>query len=165
MARITRVVDSWFPHCIAQRGNRRQESPWIITSPRFIAPCTAGCYFLGANADSNNAIAESNEDNNTASVPLRVADSLKIYTRSLPRGQVGVPYSAGLAVNGGITPWTWTLDGGALPSGLALTPEGVIFGTPTTPGTFQFTVRVTDGPEGGPCARQTTTQRFTITIK
>jgi len=125
----------------------------------------AGCYYLGAIADSADVVAETDDNNNTASVPLRVAEDLEIYTKRLPRGSVGVFYNFGLAVNGGIILWTWTLDGGALPSGLTLTPEGVIFGMPTTAGRFPFTVRVTDGSPGGPCPRATVTRSFTITIR
>jgi hypothetical protein len=54
---------------------------------------------------------------------------------------VGVPYSQTLEATGDM-PITWSLDNGAsLPSGLTLSPDGVISGTPTTAETATFTVK------------------------
>ena len=62
---------------------------------------------------------------------------------SLPRGEMTVPYSAGLSATGGTLPYTWSLIAGALPVGLTLSVDGMISGTPRTRmGTF--TVKVTD---------------------
>jgi hypothetical protein len=49
-----------------------------------------------------------------------------------------------LAATGGTTPYTWSLSSGTLPAGLTLSAAGVISGTPTTPGTYTITVKVTD---------------------
>ena len=55
--------------------------------------------------------------------------------------------------------YTWSLVSGELPPGLELTESpGRITGTPTTAGTFTFTVRVTDSR--GAFAERT----FSITI-
>jgi hypothetical protein len=68
-------------------------------------------------------------------------------------------YFANLSTLGqAAAPFTWTLVGGALPPGVALFSDGQTFGTPTTTGTFTFTVKVTDS--GG----QTATQAFSLTI-
>jgi hypothetical protein len=68
-------------------------------------------------------------------------------------------YFANLSTLGqAAAPFTWTLGGGALPPGVTLFSNGQIFGTPTTTGTFTFTVKVTDS--GG----QTATQAFSLTI-
>ena len=40
--------------------------------------------------------------------------------------------------------YTWAIVAGSLPPGLSLSPGGTITGTPTSPGTFTFTVSVTD---------------------
>jgi large repetitive protein len=63
----------------------------------------------------------------------------------LPAGAVGQGYSQTLAATGGTTPYTWTLVSGALPSGLTLSPGGVIGGTLGTLPTVTFTARVTGG--------------------
>jgi hypothetical protein len=57
-----------------------------------------------------------------------------------PNGTVGVGYSTTLAASGATGPYTWSLPSGSTPPGLALSPSGVISGTPTTPGSYSFTV-------------------------
>jgi hypothetical protein len=47
-------------------------------------------------------------------------------------------------VTGGTEPITFALTAGALPIGTELNPQGNLFGTPTTSGTFTFSVRATD---------------------
>jgi Peptidase family C25/Putative Ig domain/Ig-like domain from next to BRCA1 gene/Matrixin len=71
---------------------------------------------------------------------------LSITTTSLPNGAVGTPYSQTLLASGGTLPYSWSLvqGSGTLPPGLTLTAAGVISGTPTTAGTYNFTVRTTD---------------------
>ncbi|HTC61679.1 MAG TPA: putative Ig domain-containing protein, partial [Candidatus Saccharimonadales bacterium] len=49
-----------------------------------------------------------------------------------------------LTAANGTAPYTWTVSGGALPTGMALSSAGVLSGTPTAFGTFSFTVTVTD---------------------
>ncbi len=55
-----------------------------------------------------------------------------------------MPYSASLSATHGVAPYAWTVQSGALPPGLTLSPAGVISGTPTTTGAFNVVVRVTD---------------------
>ena len=87
--------------------------------------------------------------------PTRPA--ITITTRTLAQGAVGVPYSQTLSAVGA-TPVTWSVSAGALPPGLNLNANtGAITGTPTTAGTFNFTVRA-QNPGGY------TTQPFSITI-
>ena len=53
----------------------------------------------------------------------------------------GVTFTA----TGGISPYTWGITSGGLPEGLTLnTQTGAVSGTPTTPGIYAFTIRVTD---------------------
>ncbi|GEM_PF-3278744 len=59
-------------------------------------------------------------------------------------GQVGVSYSATLNVTGGTAPYTFSVGSGALPAGWILNSNGTISGIPTTAGSFNATIQVTD---------------------
>jgi hypothetical protein len=63
---------------------------------------------------------------------------------TLPAGTQGTPYSQQLTATGGQAPFTFTVTTGTPPPGLNLTAGGLLSGTPTTPGTFNFTVTATD---------------------
>jgi hypothetical protein len=75
---------------------------------------------------------------------ITVLPPLTIVTSSAPSGTVGAPYSLALAAEGGGAQ-SWSVAGGTLPPGLALSSTGALSGTPTTAGEFTFTVRVQDG--------------------
>jgi len=75
-------------------------------------------------------------------------ETLTVTTTELRDGQVGVAYEASLEASGGTEPYSWAIIDGALPDGLGLDADtGVISGIPTTVGTFDFTVQVTDAAE------------------
>jgi Putative Ig domain len=101
----------------------------------------------------------------TKSFSLTVAAAvtpLQITTSTIPAGQVGAAYSTQLTASGGTTPYTWSLSSGALPAGMNLTAStGAFSGTPTTSGSFTFTVKVTDSTT--PTA-QTATKSVTFTV-
>jgi hypothetical protein len=87
--------------------------------------------------------------------------AITITTASpLTAGTVGTAYSQTLAATPtSAAPYTWTIDSGALPTGLTLSSAGVISGTPTgVGGGFNVTVRAT-----GNCS-STITKAFTLTI-
>jgi len=69
---------------------------------------------------------------------------LTITTEALPDGIVGTQYSATLSASGGTAPYTWSLVSGSLPTDLTLSNAGVISGTPSAAGTYNFTVKVED---------------------
>ena len=58
-------------------------------------------------------------------------------------GAVGTAYSKTLTSSGGTSPYTYAITSGALPPGITLS-AGVLSGTPTNAGTYNFTVSVTD---------------------
>ena len=62
---------------------------------------------------------------------------------TMPNGAVGVAYSQTLTARGGAAPYSIGVTLGALPPGLTLT-AGVLSGTPTTLGTYKFSIRATD---------------------
>ncbi len=63
---------------------------------------------------------------------------------TLPVPTVGVAFSQTLSSTGGTGPYSYAVQAGALPSGLTLSPAGVISGTPTQRGSFNVTIRATD---------------------
>jgi hypothetical protein len=73
--------------------------------------------------------------------------TITVNPPTLPPGTVNAPYNlTGVTITqtGGVAPATFSLSDGALPDGLALSPKGLLSGTPTVVGFFQFTVRATD---------------------
>ncbi|MCW4462037.1 putative Ig domain-containing protein [Sphingomonas sp. BT-65] len=91
-------------------------------------------------------------------VPASAQAQVTIAPAVLPGGSAGSPYSAVLTASGGTAPYSFSLQAGALPVGLAFSSAGVLSGTPVTTGTFNFTVRATDslGVSG--------TQAYSVTI-
>jgi hypothetical protein len=85
---------------------------------------------------------------------------------ALPAGSVsvggGAYPSTTLSASGGTAPYTWAVTtGSTLPPGLSLGASGTISGSPTTAGTYNFSVTVTDAAT--PTA-QKATGSLTITI-
>ncbi|MBI1761527.1 MAG: putative Ig domain-containing protein [Acidobacteria bacterium] len=89
---------------------------------------------------------------------------------SLPGGLIGAAYSQQLTAAydelparparfASTTGFTFSLLSGTLPQGLTLTADGLLAGTLTTTGAFNFTVKATDGSNG--CAG---TQAYSLTI-
>lgn len=78
-------------------------------------------------------------------VPQLVLTSyFSITTTNLPQGLLDTNYEAYLEAAGGVEPYSWALFDGELPNGLSLHSDGVISGTATEIGTFNFTVKATD---------------------
>jgi len=102
----------------------------------------------------------------TQSLMLAIAAPapLAITTSALPNASPNTNYSATLQATGGIAPLSWSLVSGSLPTGLSLAPSGFISGDPTVPGSFPFTVQVTDSStaqQGGP---ETAQAHLTLTV-
>jgi uncharacterized repeat protein (TIGR01451 family) len=62
-------------------------------------------------------------------------------------GFVGTAYSRTIRGVGGDAPYSFSVTSGSLPPGLTLSSGGVLSGTPTAIGTFNFRVRVVDSNE------------------
>lgn len=78
--------------------------------------------------------------------PLAITDSEITVTN-------GFAFSYAMTAQGGVPPYTWSASG--LPTGLAMSADGVISGTPTAPkGSYKVVVTVTD--EVGPVTKNIT---------
>lgn len=64
---------------------------------------------------------------------------------TLSEATLGLAYSQTVTISGGTAPQTWSKTSGTLPDGVTLNPStGVLGGTPTVAGTFNFTIQVAD---------------------
>ena len=91
----------------------------------------------------------------TVQVP---APSITIAAASLPDPVGGEAYSQTVAASGGVGPYSYAVTAGALPGGLSLSTGGVISGTATQVGTFNFAVTATDN------FGQTGTRAYSVTV-
>ncbi|MDX2042059.1 MAG: putative Ig domain-containing protein [Acidobacteriota bacterium] len=80
--------------------------------------------------------------------------SAEIYTQkdplitltptTLANGVVGQMFMQQFSPAGGAAPFTYSLSGGTLPTGVTLQPDGKLTGIPEAAGNFNFTVKATD---------------------
>lgn len=86
-------------------------------------------------------------DNNSTEKQFEITinQGLQIDQRqtTLTAGQMTVPYNLQFTATGGSP--TWAVSSGALPGGLTLSSAGLLSGTPTAAGDFNFKVTATDG--------------------
>ena len=124
-------------------------------SGSFAAPAIFGTPHYGIvagdfNNDGSPDLAASNSSGNNVAVYLNTcvrkrASTIIINPSSLPSATIGVPYNQTIIASGGNAPYTYSVSNGILKPGFTLnTTTGVLSGTPTTPGTFTFTVTATD---------------------
>ena len=110
------------------------------------------------------SVHDSSSPEQTKSVTLSIsiaAPPLSVTTSWLPNGTEGTEYTSTLTASGGTSPYTWSVSSGSLPAGITLSSStGEITGSPTTSGTFTFTVTAKDN--GSPI--QTASAPFKISI-
>ena len=114
------------------------------------ASCNISVEFEPVNNTGNGSVTLTDNNLNatpstTQTIPLisTVAGTITITPATLPAATAGTAYSATLTASGGKSPYTYSISAGALPAGITLT-AGVLAGTPTASGTFNFTVTATD---------------------
>jgi len=94
----------------------------------------------------------------TYSLTIALPAPPNITTTTLPNGTVTKPYEQTIQRTGGTAPFAWSVTG-TIPAGLNFdSATAKISGEPTTAGTFNFTVQVTDA------LSQSDTQGLSITI-
>lgn len=112
---------------------------------------------LGANIDTITPftnIAQSGDNTGGAPPPSQPA----ITSGIPPDGITGQAYSFTATAASGTAPYTWTVSSGAVPTGLTLATSGLLSGTPSASGSFDFALRVTDS------ASQSDTHNYTVTV-
>jgi hypothetical protein len=94
------------------------------------------------------------EDRSEREFSIPIDPGLAIVTGPLVPATLGQPYSVTLATKQvvSLNPATgadvqaiWSLESGSLPPGMTLSTSGVLGGTPTSEGSYQFVVRAQDG--------------------
>jgi len=97
-----------------------------------------------ASGTSNFTVKATNSvGNDTKALAITVTAPPVITTTTLPGCVIGTAYNQTLTATG-TAPITWSLESGNLPNDVTLSAEGVISGTPTTAGDFNFTVKATN---------------------
>ena len=99
----------------------------------------------------------------TQAVSLTVVAGPALGFATPPAGRTGSPYSDQLTASGGTTPYSWLVTAGGLPAGVTLgSSTGLLAGTPSAGGVFNFTVTLTDA--AGQTATQATSLDVTASI-
>jgi hypothetical protein len=83
--------------------------------------------------------------------------TLQIATSTLSTAAVGVVYAQFINASGGTGEYSFTTTAGSLPSGITFSTTGQLYGTPTSPGQFNFTVQVND-------TQNFASRSFTLTV-
>lgn len=96
-------------------------------------------------------VTDSQNNTSPANFSITIVAPLAVTVGGLPTGTLNVNYtSQTLTASGGLPGYSWSVSSGSLPAGLGLTVTEsgtVISGVPTSAGTFNFTLTVTDTQE------------------
>jgi len=123
----------------AQTGGTSPNGITLSSTGNLVGTPTASGKFTFTATATDTAGASASRD-----VSITINPTLQITTSTLVNGNVGSSYSETVALTGGTPPNTMSVSG-AMPPGLTFdTGTGVISGTPTAAGTFDFTIFASD---------------------
>jgi type II secretory pathway pseudopilin PulG len=139
---------------------------WTVTSgslPPGLALSSQGSISGTPTADGsyNFTVSVTDDESRVATKSLAITiqpNDPKITTMYFHKGTEGTAYSASLAATGGTDSYSWSVVSGSLPPGLSLS-GATISGTPTTAGTYAFSLGITDG------RGRTDTKSLSITVE
>ena len=153
-------VGQVYPTQTLSAGGGQPPYRWAVTTGTLPAGLTLDGVFgrisgtPTANGTSTFTLTVTDNQANTATAKLSITVgsgvTITITPATLPGGSVGTAYAQTLSASGGAAPYTWSVVSTAtaatgLPPGLGINPtSGAIVGTPTTAGTYSFTVQATD---------------------
>ena len=107
------------------------------------------------------------EDRSEREFSIPIDPGLAIVNPSVKPATVGQPYTDTLATKqvvslnpliGPDVQGTWSLQSGALPPGITLSTSGVLSGTPTSEGSYEFVVKAANGSPSD-------TETYTLTVR
>ncbi len=75
---------------------------------------------------------------------VTISPGLVVSPTSLPSIEQNISYNQTFSASDGTSPYTFSVPPNSLPPGLTLSSSGVLSGTPTTTGTFSFSLTVRD---------------------
>ncbi len=106
-------------------------------------PTTSGDSTFTVKVSDNSTPVKS--DTKRYTIIIGASEALIITTVNMADGVEQTAYNATVLALGGTPPYTWSIAGGKLPDGLMIdTASGVISGTPTKKGNYNFTIQVSD---------------------
>jgi len=106
-------------------------------------PTTSGDSTFTVKVSDNSTPVKS--DTKRYTIMIGASEALIITTVNMADGVEQTAYNATVLALGGTPPYTWSIAGGKLPDGLMIdTASGVISGTPTKKGNYNFTIQVSD---------------------
>jgi hypothetical protein len=106
-------------------------------------PTTGGDSTFTVKVSDNSTPVKS--DTQRYTITIGASEALIITTVNMADGVEETAYNATVMALGGTLPYTWSVAGGNLPDGLTIdTASGVISGTPTRKGNYNFTIQVSD---------------------
>lgn len=106
-------------------------------------PTASGDSTFTAKVSDNSTPVKSDKQRYT--ITIGASEALVIATVNMPDGVEETAYNATVLALGGTPPYTWSIASGNLPRGLRIdAASGVISGTPTKKGNYNFTIQVGD---------------------
>ena len=125
-------------------------------------PTAAGTFnFTITATDSSTGTGPFSATSGTLSLTVG-APTITVSPSTLTSATVGTSSSQSVSASGGIATYTYAITAGSLPAGMSLSSSGVLSGTPTAGGAFNFTITATDSSTGtGPF---TGSRAYTLTV-